>query len=211
MKKDWTRLRATLDQISKLQPHSILVWRYQAWNLSYNVSVAFDDYHDKFYWVIEGLNYMLDGIHVNDKEPRLYWDMAWFISNKIGRDDAAKYYRRLFSGERGFDGKEPPDYVKDFRERFYPADRFSAGQRPARQLARGQGLVQGRGGADQPAPLPGPRHGHGDFLFRCPDLPVLLRRQPGKGRHLRPEGPAGLARRGGRMAGLRRAADRNLL
>ena len=101
MKKDWTRLRATLDQISKLQPHSIHVWRYQAWNLSYNVSVSFDDYHDKFYWVIEGLNFMLDGVRTNDKEPRLYWDMAWFISNKIGRDDAAKYYRRLFSGERG--------------------------------------------------------------------------------------------------------------
>ena len=90
MKKDWTRLRAALDQISKLQPHSILVWRYQAWNLSYNVSVAFDDYHDKFYWVIQGLNYMLDGIRMNDKEPRLCWDMAWFISNKIGRDDFAE-------------------------------------------------------------------------------------------------------------------------
>ena len=125
MKKDWTRLRATLDQISKLQPHSIHVWRYQAWNLSYNVSVSFDDYHDKFYWVIEGLNYMLDGVRMNDKEPRLYWDMGWFISNKIGRDDAAKYYRRLFSGERGPDGKEPPDYVKDFRERFTPPDAVS--------------------------------------------------------------------------------------
>ena len=127
MKKDWTRLRATLDQISKLQPHSILVWRYQAWNLSYNVSVSFDDYHDKFYWVIEGLNYMLDGVRMNDKEPRLCWDMGWFISNKIGRDDAAKYYRRLFSGERGTDGKEPPDYVKDFRERFTPPSGFPPG------------------------------------------------------------------------------------
>ncbi len=127
MKKDWTRLRATLDQISKLQPHSILVWRYQAWNLSYNVSVAFDDYHDKFYWVIEGLNYMLDGLRVNNKEPRLYWDMGWFISNKIGRDDAAKYYRRLFSGERGPDGKDAPDYVKDFRQRFDPPTGFPPG------------------------------------------------------------------------------------
>ena len=129
MKKDWTRLRATLDQISKLQPHSIDVWRYQAWNLSYNVSVAFDDYHDKFYWVIEGLNFMLDGVHMNDKEPRLYWDMGWFISNKIGRDDAAKYYRRLFSGERGPDGKDPPDYIKEFRERpdFTPPTGFPPG------------------------------------------------------------------------------------
>jgi hypothetical protein len=120
MKKDWTRLRATLDQISKLQPHSILVWRYQAWNLSYNVSVAFDDYHDKFYWVIEGLNYMLQGVKANENEPRLYWDMAWFISNKIGRDDAAKYYRRLFTGERQPDGRDAPDCIKEFRERFSP-------------------------------------------------------------------------------------------
>ena len=127
MKKDWTRLRVTLDQISKLQPHSISVWRYQAWNLSYNVSVSFDDYHDKFYWVIEGLNFMLDGIRMNDREPRLYWDMGWFLSNKIGRDDAAKYYRRLFSGERGPDGKDPPDYVKDFRERFTPPGGFPPG------------------------------------------------------------------------------------
>ncbi len=131
MKKDWTRLRATLDQISKLQPHSILVWRYQAWNLSYNVSVAFDDYHDKFYWVIEGLNYMLDGVKANDHEPRLYWDMAWFISNKIGRDDTAKYYRRLFRGERDAQGNDPPDYVMEFREHFSPPPD------PARGIAGG--------------------------------------------------------------------------
>jgi hypothetical protein len=140
-KKDWTSLRATLDQISKLQPHSIEVWRYQAWNLSYNVSVAFDDYHDKFYWVIEGLNFMLDGIHLNEKVPRLYWDMGWFISNKIGRADEAKYYRRLFAGKRDVSESDAdfrrqaasgddagrdfaPDYVKDFRERYVPPTGF---------------------------------------------------------------------------------------
>ena len=168
----------------------------QAWNLSYNVSVSFDDYHDKFYWVIEGLNYMFDGVRLNEKESRLYWDMAWFISNKIGRDDAAKYYRNLFSGLRGFDGREPPDYVKDFRERFTPPHRVPARLQPPRQLACGQGLVPGGGEQDRPAPLPGARHGHGDLLLRCPHLPVLLRRQPGEGRHVRPVCPAGLARRG---------------
>jgi hypothetical protein len=142
MKKDWTQLRATLDQISKLQPHSIAVWRFQAWNLSYNVSVAFDDYHDKFFWVIEGLNYMLEGVRLNDKEPRLYWDMGWFISNKIGRADEAKYYRRLFAGKQdtsetaadfrrgtgGDSGRDfSPDYVKDFRDRAVPPTGFPLG------------------------------------------------------------------------------------
>ena len=101
MKKDWTQLRATLDQISKFQPHSIQVWKYQAWNLSYNVSVAFDDYHDKFYWVIAGLNYMLDGVKLNDKEPRLYWDMGWFhFQQDRPATTEAKYYRRLFAGKK---------------------------------------------------------------------------------------------------------------
>jgi hypothetical protein len=143
MKKDWTQLRATLDQITKLQPHSVGVWRYQAWNLSYNVSVAFDDYHDKFFWVIEGLNYMLEGVKKNDKVPRLYWDMGWFISNKIGRADEAVYYRRLFAGKKdtsataadfrrdasGDDsgGDFAPDYVKEFRERAVPFNGFQYG------------------------------------------------------------------------------------
>ncbi len=72
---------------------------------------------------------MLDGVHKNDKVPRLYWDMGWFISNKIGRDDAAKYYRRLFTGERGPDGQDPPDYIREFRERpdFTPPTGFPAG------------------------------------------------------------------------------------
>ena len=219
MKKDWTRLRATLDQSIKLQPHSIQVWRYQAWNLSYNVSVSFDDYHDKFYWVIEGLNYMLDGVRMNDREPRLYWDMAWFLSNKIGRDDAAKYYRSIFRGERGPDGKEPPDYIKDFRERFYPpADlrgAFPAVSRPTPTSATiGRWARAGswprRTGSTRPRPaLPGPGHGPGDLLFRRPHLPVLLRQRPGERRRLRPGGPAGLARGGKGVARFRRAIHRH--
>ena len=46
MKKDWTNLSATLKQITKVEPNFIGTWRFQAWNLSYNVSAAFDDYHD---------------------------------------------------------------------------------------------------------------------------------------------------------------------
>ena len=143
MKKDWTQLRATLDQITKFQPHSIQVWKYQAWNLSYNVSVAFDDYHDKFYWVIEGLNYLLQGVKLNDKEPRLYWDMGWFISNKIGKADESKYYRRLFAGKKDVSasvadyrndsarddaGRDySPEYVKEFREHYTPPTGFPRG------------------------------------------------------------------------------------
>ena len=42
--KDWDKLEATVEQIIRLQPNDLEVWDFQAHNLSYNVSVEFDDY-----------------------------------------------------------------------------------------------------------------------------------------------------------------------
>src|SRR5918998_444835 len=47
--EDWTNLTATLEQLAKLQPNFITFWKFQAWNLTYNVSVEFDDYKDRYY------------------------------------------------------------------------------------------------------------------------------------------------------------------
>jgi hypothetical protein len=109
MKKDWTNLRAALEQISRLQPHSIAVWRYQAWNLSYNVCASFDDYHDKYYWVIEGIKFLQRGAELNAHESRILWDVGWFIAHKIGRADEAKPFRRLFKEDDQFQGATPPE------------------------------------------------------------------------------------------------------
>ena len=45
--EDWTNLSAVLEQMTKLQPNFYSVWDFQAHNLSYNISVQFDDYHDR--------------------------------------------------------------------------------------------------------------------------------------------------------------------
>lgn len=102
MKKNWTALRATLEQLSKLQPHFTSVWMHQAWNISYNVSVAFDDYRDKFYWIVEGIKYLQQGIRYNSHEPRLPRDVGRFITWKIGKHDDARLMRRLFEEEPYF-------------------------------------------------------------------------------------------------------------
>ncbi|NIL99325.1 MAG: hypothetical protein GTO62_20065, partial [Planctomycetales bacterium] len=53
-RKDWTNLAAAVNQITTLQPNFISVWIFQAWNLSYNVSVEFEDVRDRYQWVIKG-------------------------------------------------------------------------------------------------------------------------------------------------------------
>src|SRR5207247_2050468 len=61
MKEDWTRLTALLEQLAKLQPNFITFWKFQAWNLTYNVSVEFDDYHDRYYYVRRGIEFLKEG------------------------------------------------------------------------------------------------------------------------------------------------------
>jgi hypothetical protein len=78
------------------------VWKHQAWNLSYNVSVEFDDYRDRYAWVMRGIDFLIDGTKWNEMEPRLYSDVGWFISQKIGRADEHKQFRRLFREDDDF-------------------------------------------------------------------------------------------------------------
>jgi len=100
--EDWTNFAGTLDQLRKLQPHFISVWRYQGWNLSYNLSVEFDDYRDRYDWVIRGIEFLKEGERYNRDEPRLMWDIGWFIAQKIGRADERRQYRRLFREDDDF-------------------------------------------------------------------------------------------------------------
>ena len=47
--QEWDRLKATVDFITKLQPHFLSIWTFQGWNLAYNVSVEWDDPADNFW------------------------------------------------------------------------------------------------------------------------------------------------------------------
>ncbi len=111
--EDWTNLTATLEQLAKLQPNFLIFWEYQAWNLTYNVSVEFDDYHDRYYYVIRGINFLKEGERYNADEPRLLSDLGWFIGHKIGRADERVLYRRLFKNDPDF---HPPNLPLDERD-----------------------------------------------------------------------------------------------
>jgi len=106
--EDWTNLSATLEQMTKLQPNFYSVWDFQAHNLSYNISVEFDDYHDRYAWVMKGIEFLRDGIFLNTREPRLLGRMGWFIGQKIGKADEKLQYRRLFKQDDDFHERDRP-------------------------------------------------------------------------------------------------------
>jgi hypothetical protein len=107
LKEDWVGLSATLEQIARLQPNFISVWIYQGWNLSYNISVEFDDYRDRYRWVIKGIDFLKEGTKYNRDEPRLLSDIGWTVAQKIGRADEHVQFRRLFREDDDFNGSLP--------------------------------------------------------------------------------------------------------
>lgn len=101
-REEWDNLRATLNQIAKLQPNFISVWQFQAWNLSYNVSVEFDNYEHRYHWVKKGIEFLLQGTRYNHNEPRLLWDLGWFFGHKFGRSDEYVQFRRAYNDDEDF-------------------------------------------------------------------------------------------------------------
>jgi hypothetical protein len=105
--KDFTNLSATLEQITKLQPNFIRVWIFQGWNLSYNVSVEFDDYRDRYFWVIRGIRFTQEGLEYNRDEPTLLREIGRVISRKMGQSDEHVQFRKLFRADDDFHGARP--------------------------------------------------------------------------------------------------------
>ncbi len=88
--------------ITTLQPHYALIWRHQAWNMAYNVSVKLKEPADRWFWVSRGMDLLRNrAIPLNPQDADLYQELAWLIRNKIGYvlDDSHFYYKQKWAEE----------------------------------------------------------------------------------------------------------------
>ena len=110
-KKDWAKLKTTVDSIIKLQPHYVEIWKFQGWNLSFNVSREWDRADDRFYWVKEGVKFLKLGTERNQTATVLYHDVGEFMGRKFGASDEKKFFRQFFKQdpdkERFLGGADP--------------------------------------------------------------------------------------------------------
>ena len=100
--EDFTNMKASLNQIAKLQPNFVSVWRFQSWDLAYNIAAEFDDYNHRYHWVKKGFDFLLRGLRYNRDEPLLLWNIGWFFGHKIGRSDDRLQFRELYRHDDEF-------------------------------------------------------------------------------------------------------------
>ena len=101
-KKDWNNVVATAYQLTTLEPHFTTIWEFQGWKLAYNASAEFDDYRERYRWVIRGIDYLIQGVEYNRKAPKLCKATGWTISQKVGIADENIQYRRLLREDDAF-------------------------------------------------------------------------------------------------------------
>lgn len=86
--------------ITDLEPHFPQVWVFEAWNMTYNISIKFKDFPERWNWVDNGIKLLRDdGLRYNPNEIPIYQWLAWFFQHKIGQnlDDANEYYKQLWA------------------------------------------------------------------------------------------------------------------
>lgn len=116
-KKDWAKLKTTVDSIIKLQPHYVEIWKFQGWNLAFNVSREWDRVTDRFYWVKEGIKFLQLGTTRNQTATNLYHNVGDFMGRKFGNSDEKKFFRKFFvddpDDERFPNGSADPEINPD--------------------------------------------------------------------------------------------------
>lgn len=102
------------DWITKLQPTFTPVWRYQAWNMAFNISKTFEDPNDRFRWVWSGIKLLRDeGLKYNPTDAEMYRELGQIFYIKIAKFTETTHfqYKRIFVS--WFDDVFPdgrPDY-----------------------------------------------------------------------------------------------------
>jgi hypothetical protein len=100
--ENYAQLESTLNALIKIQPNFVKVWEYQAHNISYNISMEFDDFESRYHWVKKGIKFLTGGIGYNRTDHRITDNLGMFTGMKIGNADEKVQYRRLFRKDREF-------------------------------------------------------------------------------------------------------------
>ena len=119
--KQFDELEQTVKAIIKLQPHYINVWKFQSWNLAYNVSAEFDAIADRYYWIKKGMTFLDGGLARNERAAELFHDRGDFVGKKLGMADEWRMFRRYFLIDPDVDRWKggPDERVNPFSEDNY--------------------------------------------------------------------------------------------
>ena len=109
--EDWTSLQGgACNQIIGCSRIFFPSGIFRPHNLSYNISVEFDDYRDRFYWVMKGIDFLKDGCQTTTTPTRDFWPAsAGSTATKLAAPTSTCSIRRLFKKMQEDKGEKHTD------------------------------------------------------------------------------------------------------
>jgi hypothetical protein len=95
-KNRWNELDLYTESLTRLEPHFIVPWLFQSWNLSYNVSVEADQVRDKYFYVARGVQLLGKGERKNRFHPDMRFNMGFYQQHKVMQSDETNVFRCLY-------------------------------------------------------------------------------------------------------------------
>jgi hypothetical protein len=86
----------------KAKPQDVQAWRLLGWHAAYNLSVDFDDIKDRYGYVKQGIEHLVEGLTHNPTNAALYWDIGFYLRDRIGRGENRVPIRELFRKDKEF-------------------------------------------------------------------------------------------------------------
>lgn len=93
---EYHEMERTALLLTKLQPHFITPWVFQAWNIAYNVSVETDKLGDQYYYISRGISLLADGDRANTRSHRR-GDKVYMVGSPDIRYQLGFYCQNKFS------------------------------------------------------------------------------------------------------------------
>lgn len=123
--KNWAQMKTLANSITILQPHFLNVWEFHGWNLAYNVSVEWDDVRDRYFWVKEGIKFVIAGQERNKTYAELPYAIGHMLGQKLGRADEWRLFRQYFKSDPDpkFEGKPDEQINPNFEDNYLAARR----------------------------------------------------------------------------------------
>ena len=88
------------DWIGLLEPYIPEIWVFNAWNLSFNISVEFPTPEERWNWIYQGIKLVRDkALKYLPDSAKIYQEISWIHFNKISGsiDDFHAYYKRSWA------------------------------------------------------------------------------------------------------------------
>jgi len=89
-------------KMAKTDPNDARVWLLFGWNAAFNLFVESKDMTERYAYAKRGVERLVEGLGHNPTNAELFWNVGWYLHERIGQIGDRTTFRELFRKDKEF-------------------------------------------------------------------------------------------------------------